>query len=270
MCVRSRYAQACLGGPQRIVGIRHLRAQQHQQVFTIGPGREVESVRRLDGTAEAPPEVQFPGDVEAGAVLPEVRVLRVAPAGLVALEVEAIGAGLLELRVAAALGDAQLGAGFQHPQAGDLQVGIVAVRLEDQSLQRRVLEHLPPLPVVWLRTEEAGLLEGGAVPVFDPGFARWLEIRPQAHTAAEAEHAEQEQPARVGATPHHEVCSSGLRRFTGLHVLLWVFHPLPEQLITDRQDHRTDEQADEATGDHAAQGADEDHRHGDIDAAAKQ
>ncbi|MCY1499887.1 hypothetical protein D9M68_339160 [compost metagenome] len=196
-------AQARLEGAQQVVGIGHLGAQQHQQVFAIGQGGEVGGIGRLDGAAEAPPEVQFPGDVEADAVLPELAVLGVEPAGLVALEVDAVGAGLLELRVAAAQGDAQLGAGLQHPQAGDLQVGIVAVRLADQLLQRRVFEHLPPLLVVRLRTEEAGLLQGGAVPVFDPGFLRGLEVRPEAHAAAEAEYAEDEQPARGEATPRH-------------------------------------------------------------------
>ena len=45
------------------------------------------------------------------------------------------------------------------------------------------------------------------------------------------------------------------------HDLRLVIHPLPEQLVADRQNHRADKQADDAAGNHAAQGAEQQHSH---------
>ena len=178
--------QARLGGAQGEIAVGHLRAQQHQHVFVVGLGGEVAGVGGLDGTTEAAPEVQLPAHVETGTVLPETAVLRIAPTGLVAVQVQAVGAGLLHLRVAAALGDAQLGAGFDNPQAGNLQARVVRIGLGDQAVEHRVGEHRPPLLVVSLRLALAGLLEGRAVPVLDPGHGLGLEVRAQAHAATQA------------------------------------------------------------------------------------
>ncbi|MNF56915.1 hypothetical protein D3C84_384200 [compost metagenome] len=195
-------AQARLGGAQGEVGIRHLGTQQHQHVLVVGFGGEVGGIGRLDGAAEAAPEVQLPADVEAQAVLPEVAVLRVAPAGLVAVEVDAVGRGLLQLWVAAALGDAQLGARFHHPQAGDLQAGVVGVGLGDQPVEQRIVEDPPPFADVQPGALHAGLRDGGTMPLFDPGLAGRLEVRAQAHAAAQAQCAEQ-QPVSMGRRGGH-------------------------------------------------------------------
>ncbi|MCY1542927.1 hypothetical protein D9M68_787070 [compost metagenome] len=128
-------------------------------------------------------------------MLPELTVLGVAPAGLVTLEVETVGAGLLQLRVAPTLGDAQLGAGFHHLQAGNLQAGVVGVGFADQAVEGRVVEHPPPLADIGLCRRLAGLLDGRTAPLLEPGLARWLKIRPQAHAAAQAEGAEQQEIA---------------------------------------------------------------------------
>ncbi|MNN56906.1 hypothetical protein D3C81_1718660 [compost metagenome] len=94
--------QARLGGTQRVVGLRHLSVKQHQNVFVVALGGEPGCIGRLDGAAEAPPEIQLPADVETRAVLPQMAVLRVVAAPLATLEVDAVGADLLELRVAVA------------------------------------------------------------------------------------------------------------------------------------------------------------------------
>ena len=155
--------QARLGGAQREVGFRHLRAQQHQGVLVVGPGGKVAGVRRLDRAAEAPPEVEFPADVETGAVLPQVAVERAVAARLVVIQIEGIGAGLLQLRIAPAVGDAELGARFEHPQAGDPQRRTAGVGLGDQAVQHRVVELAPPLAAVRLRSRLAELLQRRAV-----------------------------------------------------------------------------------------------------------
>ena len=79
--------------------------QQHQAVFIVGLGGEVAGVGRLDGPAETAPEIQFPTDIEPGAVLPELAVDRVAAPGLMTVDVHTVGGDLLQLRVASALGD---------------------------------------------------------------------------------------------------------------------------------------------------------------------
>jgi hypothetical protein len=149
-----------------------VRRQQHQGILVVGPGGEVAGIGGFDGAAVATPEVQLPADVEAGAVLPGTAVQLGVATVLVAVQVEGVGAGLLQLRVAPAAGDAELGAGLEDAQGGDAQVGVVDVRFGDQALEQRVVELRPPLPVVRLRVLLAGRVQRLAVPVVDPGLPR--------------------------------------------------------------------------------------------------
>ena len=67
-----------------------------------------------------------------------------------------------------------------------------------------------------------------------------------------------------------EPIASGLPLIVWRADLLRVPHPLPEQLIADREHYRADEQADDAAGDHAAQGTDQHHWHRYIDTTPQQ
>ncbi|MNE20484.1 hypothetical protein D3C80_1136080 [compost metagenome] len=98
--------QTGFGGAQGVVGLRQLCVQQHQHVFVVGLGGEPGRIGRFDGAGKTPPEIQFPTDIETGAVLPEMQVLGVVATGLVAVQVQGVGVGLLQLRVAATQGDA--------------------------------------------------------------------------------------------------------------------------------------------------------------------
>ncbi|MNO87851.1 hypothetical protein D3C76_792830 [compost metagenome] len=99
-------AQACLGGAQEEIRVGDLRPHQDQHVVIVGLSREVAGIGGFDGTAEASPEIQFPAHIESGAVLPEMAVYRVGSAGLMAVDVDAVSADLLQLRVSPALRDA--------------------------------------------------------------------------------------------------------------------------------------------------------------------
>jgi hypothetical protein len=48
-----------------------------------------------------------------------------------------------------------------------------------------------------------------------------------------------------------------------------IFNPSPEQLIADREHHGTDEETDHAARNHAAQGAQQHHRHRHVDASSQ-
>ncbi|MNN77770.1 hypothetical protein D3C81_1942640 [compost metagenome] len=108
-------------------------------------------------------------------------------AGLVAVQVEGIGAGLLHLRVAAAASDAQLRAGFQHPQPGDPQGRVAGLGFGDQAVQLRVAKLAPPLHILRRRALLAALLQGYAAPLLRPVLARRLEVRAQPYAAGQAE-----------------------------------------------------------------------------------
>ncbi|MNY07942.1 hypothetical protein D3C86_1407690 [compost metagenome] len=194
--------QARLGGAQGVVVLRQLRVQQHQGIFIVGLGGKPGCVRRLDGTAETPPEIQLPADIEADAVLPEMRVLGVGAARLSTVQVQAVGAGLLQLRVASTQGDTQLCPGLHDPQASDVQVGVVGIGFGHQMVQHRVVEHAPPLAAVRLRVLLAGDLQGRAVPVVDPGLGRRLEIRAQLHAAPQDDGATEQKPADASRAWH--------------------------------------------------------------------
>ncbi|MNI54537.1 hypothetical protein D3C73_1094350 [compost metagenome] len=120
-------------------------------------------------------------------------VHRVIPAGLMAVDIHAVSGDLLQLRVAPALGDAQLCAGFHHPQAGDLQAGVVRVRLGNQAVEHRVGEDLPPLADVRVLRALTGVFKGRGVPVVDPGFAGRLEVRTQPNAPAKDRYPKQQQ-----------------------------------------------------------------------------
>ena len=59
---------------------------------------------------------------------------------------------------------------------------------------------------------------------------------------------------------------SGLNRLD----LLGIVDPVHEQLISDRQQHGTEKQADDPACNHAAKSADDNDRHGRIDATSEQ
>ncbi|MNN26811.1 hypothetical protein D3C81_1403290 [compost metagenome] len=175
--------QPRLGGAQGKVGVGHLRTQQQHGIGVIGLGGEVGGVGAFDGAAEAPPEVDFPADVEARAGLPEHRITSSGGAGLVLLQVQALGAQLLQLWITPGLHDGQLGAGFGNAQAGHAQVAVVGIGLGDQGIQGRVGEHGPPLAQVGRRGLLPGLLQQRGVPGAQPRVLRRLEIRADLGTA---------------------------------------------------------------------------------------
>ncbi|MCY1308349.1 hypothetical protein D9M70_583500 [compost metagenome] len=108
-------------------------------------------------------------------------------AGLVAVQVEGIGAGLLHLRVTAAAGDAQLRAGLQHAQAGNAQRRVAGLGFGDQAVQLRIAELAPPLHVLRRRALLGALRQGRAAPLLRPVLARRLEVRAQPYAAGQAE-----------------------------------------------------------------------------------
>ncbi|MNR16941.1 hypothetical protein D3C85_1335750 [compost metagenome] len=65
----------------------------------------------------------------------------------------------------------------------------------NQLAQDRIGEDLPPLPQIRVQAALTGLLEGRATPVFDPGLARRLEIRPESYAAAKTQCTKQQEPA---------------------------------------------------------------------------
>ncbi|MOA27856.1 hypothetical protein D3C78_1487580 [compost metagenome] len=114
----------------------------------------------------------------------------------------------------------------------------MGIGLGDQAIQQRVIEHPPPLADVRAGPLLAGLLDGRAAPLLDPGLAGRLEVRAQTHTTAQAECAEQEQAAWAKRGRHGAgLGASGLlladRPANG-----WpIPDPLPEQRVTDRNSH---------------------------------
>ena len=100
----------------------------------------------------------------------------------------AVGAGLLQLRITAALGDAQLRARLHDPQSGDPQAAIVGVGVGDQPVEHRIVEHRPPLRHV--RLHRAGW------PVRWPGCSN---DRPRARPAAGNPGPRRTQPLRARA-----------------------------------------------------------------------
>ncbi|MNI02122.1 hypothetical protein D3C73_549860 [compost metagenome] len=131
-----------------------------------------------------------------------MRVLRVGAARLSTVQVQAVGAGLLQLRVASTQGDTQLRPGLHDPQASEVQVGVVGIGFGHQMVQHRVVEHAPPLAAVRLRALLAGDLQGRAVPVVDPGLGRRLEIRAQLYTAPQDDGATEQKPADASRAWH--------------------------------------------------------------------
>ena len=124
-------------------------------------------------------------------MLPEVQILRIVAAGLVTVDIQAVDADLLQLRVAAAFGDTQLCAGFEDSQACDFQTAVARIGLADQAIKHRVNEDLPPLAQIGMGGAFTGLFQGRAVPLFAPCFGGRLEIRPQAHATAHTQDTEQ-------------------------------------------------------------------------------
>ena len=72
-------------------------------------------------------------------------------------------------------------------QAGDLQAQVLIVRALDELIERRILEHLPPVLVFGLAGVDPLVL--GLKPVIGRNDLRFLEVRSH-HRAADAQHCE--------------------------------------------------------------------------------
>ncbi|MNG93067.1 hypothetical protein D3C79_520210 [compost metagenome] len=192
--------QPRLGGAQGEIGVRHLRAQQQHGIGVVGLGGKIDSIGRLDGAAESPPEIDLPGDVETQAGLPEHRVASGGRAGLVLFQVQALRPQLLQLWITAGLNDRQLRTRLGDTQAGHAQVGVVRVGFGDQRVECRVGEHRPPLAQVGRGGVAPCLLQQRRAPGVQPRVLRRLEIRADLGTARQ--HGNQAQGATAGALGH--------------------------------------------------------------------
>ena len=142
--VFARDLELCLRGPDGDVGIRDLRDEQHERVVVAGDGRHHVGIGCLDRAPEFAPEVELPPDADADVVLIEPQVPSRGVGGIPAgRRVIHRAIGLLDLGIEVTHGDAQLGARFEDPQPGDLQVVVVAVGDLDQVAQHRIAGRLP-------------------------------------------------------------------------------------------------------------------------------
>mgnify|MGYP003693904151 CR=1 FL=1 len=145
-------ADALLGGPERDVGVGHVRGQGDERVVVVRERREQAGVGRLDAAPDPSPEVELPAGLRPDLGLPVREAATVeegAGGGSVARPVVLDGPdGLLGLREDLADRDAQLGAGLQDPHPGLLEREVVTVGPRDEAVQDRIVEGLPPIPVV--------------------------------------------------------------------------------------------------------------------------
>ena len=118
-------------------------------------------------------------------VLPGAAVTGVVAAGLPAIQIEALGTALLQLRIQGALRDAECRTCLENAQASDLQAGIVCVGLGDQAVQQRIIKGQPPLAKVGLALLAADLLQGRAVPLLQPAIGRRRIVRADLGAAAD-------------------------------------------------------------------------------------
>ena len=63
-------ADALLGGPERDVGVRHVRGQRDERVVVVRERREQAGVGRFDAAPELPPEVELPAGLGPDLRLP--------------------------------------------------------------------------------------------------------------------------------------------------------------------------------------------------------
>ncbi|SPK76532.1 protein of unknown function (plasmid) [Cupriavidus taiwanensis] len=159
-----------------------MRVQQHQHVFVVRLCRKIGGIGRFDGAAETTPEIQLPTNIKARTVLPHTTALSWSRR-LLAVHVQGVGAGLLQLRITTRQRDTKLGARFDHAQAGDSDAGIVGIGRFDQSLKNGIRKDLPPFAHARLLALLAGLRHGRAAPGFAPGLLLRLEVRSQSYAA---------------------------------------------------------------------------------------
>ena len=158
--VPARHAELLLGGADPDVVRGHLRQQGHEHVVVVGDGGQQLGIRRLDAAAERAPEVELPGDVEAGEELVEA-ALGGHHDDVLARDRPAVAAdGVLGLGEERPDRDPPPCLPLEHPDAGCLERGVLPVGLDDQVGQDRVAERLPP------RTDRLG---GGSDAARAPG-----------------------------------------------------------------------------------------------------
>ena len=184
---------------------------------------------------------------------------------------------LLQLRIQPAAGDAELRPRLHDAQAGGTYSRVQPLRLGHQLVEHRVVELAPPIVVAGLSATRRFFGQRApraAGPALQPGHLRCTEVRPECRAPAQQHHGRghrhTHQPARgCHRRPRIQPAAVG-PLCTGRRFRLGVgSHPAHEDLIAQRQQHRTDEQAEDAARGHAAERAEQDHRHRRIDAAAE-
>ncbi len=172
--------EAFLIGPHLDVVRRHLGLQKDQDVVVaLHLGVEV-GVGGLDRAAEPPPEIEFPGSVEAGR---PVVVIVGGQQSLKSGNVERIGSSrsshcgsigpaiALLLGEQVALGNSAFRPGLQDAAAGHFQREVLLRSLGNQLIERRVAKRRPPAGVVTLAAPQVGV--AGVDPRFrDIGLGR--------------------------------------------------------------------------------------------------
>ena len=120
----------------RIIG-GHVGQQRHQAIIVVFHRRIQAGIGRLDAATEAAPEIHLPAQVESGQI--EVGGFSVD---------RAVGIGssrLLRLREEVAGRDPLLRPGLQDARAHDSQSQVLIVSRANQGVERRILEHRPPI-----------------------------------------------------------------------------------------------------------------------------
>ena len=133
--------QLLLGQPNRGVGLRHLRGEQHKNVIVAGHGGQEGGIRGLDAASIPAPEVDLPRDTGAKTEIPEIPGR---PAGFRWRDVGGGAGSGLRLGIPETGGDPQLCARLKDADGRDLQVVVGSMRLFDQTVQFRIAEDFPP------------------------------------------------------------------------------------------------------------------------------
>ena len=272
-----RDAQPQLGGADRCVQAGGLRRDQHLHVVVLRDAGEVGGIGRLDAAPELAPEVQLPGQVESQAAGPERRTRGRSLPRLP--DAQRLAAELLQLRIQRAAGDAELGARLHDAQAGGAHVGVQALRFGDQLVEHRVVEIAPPFVVAGLSARGASSAACASAPPDQPcsqGTCGALKSGPSvvqapSSTSGQRAAARRTSPRRgaIGGAHSARPRSGRCRSPSAVSPSGLACHPAHEDLVAQRQQRRADEHAEDAGGGHAAQRAEQDHRHRRIDAAAE-
>ena len=108
-------------------------------------------------------------------------------------------AGLVQLRIAIAAGNAEQGPALQYAQARDAQRRIFAPRCLDQRVQRGFVEQLGPEAQVGLglllRLPDLAVQVG--LPFVEPGDVGLLEVRADSDAGAEYQRGSEQRPMRL-------------------------------------------------------------------------